>query len=457
MPMNWNIWGGNSASLIGQDDDDDDLLAIAAGATTSPTPDPTSPAPDPVIDEEDRTELQPITETASGMGDVPEPDPTVPTPTEPSGGPDATSPDPGGGPEDSPKELVTDDTEMYQQQQPAAVNESDAWTYEQTWIDPFIKQNLMHRDPVQLQSTMADIAAGQMSPVIQQQRERAMQSALATAASARGMPTSATQRMMTQQMSEADRSAMEAAAQQQLQAGQQVDQMAQADAQINAQLEQQRDSMLDSLIGRGVDRNVALAQVNSELDRLKEELAYKYWAGRLGSTTEILKQAVEDSDFLEGGVESVAELGPVINMLMGFGMPEGYGVPTTQIISDYSDDPQGIFTQTTTGGAPGMDEMIWNHETQSWEMQPGQPGVPQSLGVQDFAGQQVEVWRTWNPDKMIYEYSFSPPGYYDTPSGSSGGEWGGEGGSANEGAGGGGGGTSGGGAQPGSGGSGHPD
>jgi len=443
MPMNWNIWGGNTGSnftlpddMIDLDpDDEEDLLATAAGATTSPTP-------DPVIDEEDRTDLEPITETASGTGDATEPDPTVPPAPEPS---------------DVPTGAVAGDTEMYQQQQPAETNLSDAWTYEQTWIDPFIKQNLMQRDPVQLQSTMADIAAGQMSPVIQQQRERAIQSALATAASARGMPTSATQRMMTQQMSEADRSAMEAAAQQQLQAGQMVDQMAQADAQINAQLEQQRDTMLDSLVGRGVDRNVALAQVNAEMARLKKQLEKEYWAGKMGAGTEVLKQAYEQKDFLEGGVESVAEIAPILNMLFGAPTPGGYDLPQTQILSDYTDDPQGIFTQTTTGGTSGMDEMVWNHETQSWEMQPGQPGVPQSLGVQDFAGQQIEVWRTWNPDKMIYEYSFTPPGYYDQPSGSSGGEWGGEGGSANEGAGGGGGGTSGGGAQPGSGGSGHPD
>tara|TARA_Y100000310_G_scaffold184347_2_gene184490 strand:- start:3706 stop:4959 length:1254 start_codon:yes stop_codon:yes gene_type:complete len=302
----------------------------------------------------------------------------------------------------------TPEVDMYERQKPAPVEMSDAWTYEQTWMDPFIKQNLMKRKPVELQSTMADIAAGQMSPVIQQQRERAIQSALATAASARGMPTSATQRMMTQQMSEADRSAMEAAAQQQLQAGQQVDQMAQVDAQINAQLEQQRDGMLDSLVGRGVDRNVALAQVNAEMERLKTQLKKEYWAGRLGAGTEVLKQAYEQKDFLEGGVESVAELAPVLNMLFGAPTPGGYGLPQTQILSDYTDDPQGIFTETTMGGTPGMDEMVWNHETQSWEMQPGQPGVPQSLGVQDFGGNLVEVWRTWNQDKMIYEYSFQP-------------------------------------------------
>jgi len=300
-------------------------------------------------------------------------------------------------------------TTMYETQQPAPID--DPWTYEQTWIDPYIKDNLLQRDPYELQSTMADIAAGQMSPVVQQQRERAMQAALAAAASSRGAPTAAIQRGMTQQMAEADRSAMEAAAQQQLQAMQGVDQMTQAEAQINAQVEQQRDSMLDSLIGRGVDRNVALAQVNAELDRLKEELTYKYWAGRQGSTTELLKSGYEHADFGEGGVESVAEIAPILNLLLGGQLPEGYNLPTTQVLADYTDDPQGFFTETTTQQGGGMDEMVWNHETQSWEMQQGTPGVPQSLGVQDFSGQQVEVFRTWNDDKNIYEYSFEPYGY----------------------------------------------
>ena len=332
--------------------------------------------------------------------------------TDPSAGggsPPAAPTPPAPEPSDVPTGAVAGDTEMYQQQQPAETNLSDAWTYEQTWMDPFIKQNLMQRDPVQLQSTMADIAAGQMSPVVQQQRERAIQQALSAAAGARGMPTAAAHRAMTQQMGEADRSAMEAAEQQQLQAGQMVDQMAQADAQINAQLEQQRDTMLDSLVGRGVDRNVALAQVNAEMARLKKQLEKEYWAGKMGAGTEVLKTAVEQPDFLEGGVESVAELAPVLNMLFGAPTLEGYDLPQTQILSDYTDDPQGIFTQTTTGGTSGMDEMVWNHETQSWEMQQGAPGVPQSLGFQDFAGQQVEVWRTWNEDKMIYEYSFTEP------------------------------------------------
>ena len=426
------MMAGYNYPKVGDPDDDlnkPSLLEVAAGSRSSMAPIPESNT-SAVI--ESPGNVGGVTTTSSNPGGygggvdpggdmspasgIIPPDDAPPLGEELIGGLGPQNPQPlpegSGPPQNIPtnaEEVTYTTTPMYEQQQPAETNLSDAWTYEQTWIDPIIKENLLQRDPVQLQSTMADIAAGQMSPVIQQQRERAMQSALATAASARGMPTSATQRMMTQQMSEADRSAMEAAAQQQLQAGQQVDEMAVEDARINAQLEQQRDSMLDSLIGRGVDRNVALAQVNAELDRMKEELAYKYWAGRLGSTTEVLKQAVENSDFLEGGVESVAELGPVINMLMGFGMPEGYGVPTTRILSDYTDDPQGIFTETTTGGTPGMDEMIWNHETQSWEMQQGAPGVRQSLGVQDFAGQQVEVWRTWNEDKMIYEYSFTEP------------------------------------------------
>ena len=344
---------------------------------------------------------QPLPEGAGGSV----PDPGLPDPVVPLEMPDQPSPLPGGSGPGTPGGNIPDPGLPTIPGGPPA---DDPWTYEQTWIDPYIKDNLLQRDPYELQSTMADIAAGQMSPVIQQQRERAMQAALAAAASSRGAPTAAIQRGMTQQMAEADRSAMEAAAQQQLQAMQGVDQMAQAEAQINAQVEQQRDSMLDSLIGRGVDRNVALAQVNAELDRLKEELTYKYWAGRQGSTTELLKSGYEHADFGEGGVESVAEIAPILNLLLGGELPEGYDLPTTKVVADYTDDPQGFFTETTTQQGGGMDEMVWNHETQSWEMQQGAPGERESLGVQDFAGQAVEVFRTWNNEKQLYEYSFDP-------------------------------------------------
>ena len=49
-----------------------------------------------------------------------------------------------------------------------------------------------------------------------------------------------------------------------------------------------------------------------------------------------------------------------------------------------------------------------DYDYQAWKVRQGAPVVPQSLGAQDFAGQQVEVFRTWNEDKQIYEYSFEP-------------------------------------------------
>ena len=281
------------------------------------------------------------------------------------------------------------------------------WTYEQTFMDPYVR-DVMGREDESIQSSMAGIAAGEMSPVIQQQRERAMQQALSAAASTRGAPAAAVQRAMTQQMSEADRSAMEAASQQQLQAGQMVDEARQAEAQINAQLEAQRDSMVDSLVGRGVDRNVALMQVSAELDKQKRDLTYRYWAGRLGSTTELLTQAVESADFWEGGVEGVGEMAPVINMLMGYGTPEDYAGPTQRILA--GDDPQTIYTETTNQGMPSPDQYEWDFDTQSWGLKPGVQSDHEYMGMQDFAGSQVALFRSWNDDEGRYDYSFGSSG-----------------------------------------------
>ena len=139
----------------------------------------------------------------------------------------------------------------------------DPWTYEQTWMDPYIEQNLMQRGDVRLGASQAQAAApvlstiedyqrqleargvqteniellqaiarGEPSAAIEQQRERGMQAAMATAATMRGAPTSAVQRAMNQQMAEVNRNAMEAAAQQQLQAQQLVGEAA---AQMRAQ------------------------------------------------------------------------------------------------------------------------------------------------------------------------------------------------------------------------------
>jgi hypothetical protein len=299
-----------------------------------------------------------------------------------------------------------------------------------------------------LQSMLA-LAAGGESEALRLQRERGQQGARAAAASVRGAPAAAVQRMMTQQMAEVDRGIAEAIAGQQTAAAQQVNQfaaqmrnqdmsleqmqtqfanelglsnaqmqneVAQAEAQINAQLEAQRDSMVDSLIGRGVDRNVALMQVSAELDMQRRELTYRYWAGRLGSVTEVMSQAIESADFWEGGVEGVAEMAPVISMFTGYGTPEEYAGPTTRVIAG-ADDPSTFYTETTAEGAPDPSQYEWNFETQSWQLTEGDPGSMEFMGVVDHAGSRMNLYRSWNEDQQRWDYSFQPAGGTDEAGG----------------------------------------
>ena len=416
-------------------------------------------------------------------------------------------------PEDSPWNTVPADESLY---------------YTDEFIDPQIKEGILQRDPVQLtadqmaaagvtgvdpmtaagvagvagptaaqltpQDQMAragqeaqlqllkSIAGGQMSPVIEQQRERGLQTALATAASMRGAPTSAVQRTLGQQMSEVNRQAYEAAAQQQLQAtqmlgqaatqmrGQEIDlagqqaqleqqagilgtqleqqramqeaefeqtarltnqqlaqernnlmgqfqqqsnmtnaqmanEMMRAESQVNAQLEQQRDAMVSSLTGMGVDRNVALLQVNNELARLREELLYQFWAGKLGATTEVTKAILEETAFTEDMWEQLIEEGAILNMFGEYATPPGFGVPGMKVGGDevghnwpnepltgettWSGEPQNV--PGTTGG------WVWNSETGQWERGGGDVGVPSGIEAKenvDLIGRKNELFRT---------------------------------------------------------------
>tara|TARA_R100000951_G_scaffold76179_2_gene64250 strand:- start:6981 stop:9833 length:2853 start_codon:yes stop_codon:yes gene_type:complete len=283
--------------------------------------------------------------------------------------------------------------------------------YRDEFIDPLIKQDIMGRDYQDLtgQTSTASaanidvmnqqssagrlaqlsqlgmlqgIASGKMSPAIQQQRDRATQDALAMMATQRGGPTSAAMRIGMQGISEAGRSATEAAARQQLEATQMLGQaagqlrgqdftaanaqaqfqqqtnlsnaqmqneMVKAESQVNAQLEGQRDNMMQSLIGMGVDRDVAILQVNNELARLKEELTYKYWAGKLGAFTQVTERVIEATGGSEDMFEQIQEEGAVPNIFGQYQTPYGYNVPGSVIAGEigYEDPDVDPWGETT--------------------------------------------------------------------------------------------------------------
>jgi hypothetical protein len=273
--------------------------------------------------------------------------------------------------------------------------------YEDTYIDPLVS-NIRGRTQGEHDQLLQDIAMGRaMSPVVEQQRERAQQAALATAASARGMPVSAVQRMLTSQMSEADRIAMETAAAQQVET-----------SGMLAQLEAQRDQQVAALIGMGVDRDKAILDANTRLELQKKDLAQKVFANRLGAMTEVLKAGMEHAHFAESGAENVAEEAAIMNLIMSAPGPAGIDAPTQRILTGQQTDPEAqFFVQTMLpDGSQGQGSMKWNPETGTYEMtsEAGTVGGYENLGIQDMFGQPVTVYRKWNSDDNRYEYAFQP-------------------------------------------------
>tara|TARA_R100000656_G_scaffold501_3_gene802 strand:- start:2476 stop:5415 length:2940 start_codon:yes stop_codon:yes gene_type:complete len=278
-------------------------------------------------------------------------------------------------------------------------------THQQDYIDQFIA-DARSRQGIAIDSAAAGIAGGEVSDTIKHQQERARQSALSAAAGARGIPASAVHRMKTQQLSEADRAATEAAATQQMQAMQMVDDAKKADAQINAQLEGQRDNMIQTLIGQGVQRDVAIMQVDAQLEQQRRDLAYKYWAGKLGASTEVVKSSIEATGFFSDEVSTVAEMAPIINVLMGFGVPGGdtYGVPTQTVVGSREGE---IGLATRSGGEAPPKGYVKNEATGRWELQEGYSKPDPVIVTRTNAqGNLVEMMKVWDEDRGTWEYVF---------------------------------------------------
>lgn len=283
----------------------------------------------------------------------------------------------------------------------------------------------MGRTAQQMQlQLLRNAADGQSSQVISDQRDRGIQDTLAMMASQRGAPTSAVMRTGMAGMSEVNRQATEAASKEQLAATQMLGdaagamrgqdigaastdagfaqdasktnqqisaerdsliaqfqqqsnksnaemqtEMTIADTQVNAQLEKQRDDMVANLIANGTERDVALLQVNSEMGRLKEELMYKYWAGKFGGEVQTLQTLIEATNDGEDIFENIVEEGSVFNLIGGRQTPGGYDVGGTQITG-----PLGF--QGNLGG----NEFPVGPSSDGWTPEYNQPGADYSEG-----------------------------------------------------------------------------
>ena len=314
---------------------------------------------------------------------------------------------------------------------PGGKTESEPFTYEQTYIDPYIEgiQNrtgatlgdvevgaadvtqtsgygLQDQSRQTQQSNLAllqTLAQGGDSRVIQNERERGIQAAMASAASVRGAPASAVQRSMNEQMAEVNRQAMEAGAKQQLDAQGMVNEFAGqirsqdmsimdlqanfmqqsglteaqmnsersiAQVEINAQLETARDAKINELIGMGVDRNVAMLQISADMDKLEKELNYKYWAGKTGTLVEAFKVLAEQKGETEDLHEQMREEAAVFNIFGNLKVPEGYSVSDVEIGEGQGEGyaPTPYSESTTQGDAPATGgQYVWNFETQQYD------------------------------------------------------------------------------------------
>tara|TARA_R110002012_G_scaffold202391_1_gene371427 strand:- start:8133 stop:10652 length:2520 start_codon:yes stop_codon:yes gene_type:complete len=275
--------------------------------------------------------------------------------------------------------------------------------YEDQFIDPLVS-DVQGRSQDNYNQSLQAYASGQkMSPVVQQQVERAQQSALAAAASARGMPVSATQRIMQSGLNEAGRVGAETAAAQQIEFANMVN-----------QLEKSRDDTVSNLIAMGVDRDKAVLDANTKLELQKKDLATKVFLGRLGSGTEIIKAGISDASWGESGSENIAENAGLLNLMLAAPGPAGIDAPIQRILTNKQQDPDALFFVQTTlpDGSQGQGQMKWNPETGTYALtsEAGTVGGYTNVGVFDDSGSPVQVYKKWNPNDNRYDYAYEPLG-----------------------------------------------
>lgn len=273
--------------------------------------------------------------------------------------------------------------------------------YEDRYINPLVGEIRGRGQDDYSQQLQAYASGQEMSPVVQQQMERAQQSALAAAASARGMPVSATQRLLQSGMDEAGRVGMETAAAQQMEFANMVN-----------QLEKSRDDTVANLIAMGVDRDKAVLDANTKLELQKKDLATKIFLGRLGSGTEIIKAGIADASWGESGSENIAENAGLLNLMLAAPGPAGIDAPTQRILTNKQQDPDALFFVQTTlpDGSQGQGSMKYDPTTGTYALttEAGTLGGYENAGIFDDQGSPVQVFRKWNPEDNRYDYAYEP-------------------------------------------------
>tara|TARA_R110002020_G_scaffold88168_9_gene216805 strand:+ start:668 stop:2278 length:1611 start_codon:yes stop_codon:yes gene_type:complete len=94
-----------------------------------------------------------------------------------------------------------------------------------------------------------------------------------------------------------------------------------ADAQVNQELQATENALVSSLTAQGVNLEIAEQRVGLEMESLREELTYRYWAAREGAIVELGKFVMEQGWFWESSGEQLDEELNAVRMLIGQDLP----------------------------------------------------------------------------------------------------------------------------------------
>jgi len=261
---------------------------------------------------------------------------------------------------------------------------------------------------------LGGMAAGQVAPAMQTQRDQGIRDILAMKAGARG-PVGVAERAATQatgqlgaglvgqagqlqlqaagqaaQLEEAGAGRVDALTQLQAQfqqaAGMSNAQMQQQNAQFNSQIDTQlameRDKRINELVGQGTNIDIAMMQVDAEMEKARAELLYREWADMLSRQTQIDVAMMENAPWdmqynPDTGQYEKTTTGKAVSSLGGFFNEVGEWV---------SDNSNALITGGLSvlydklfGNKGGVVPGIGHTDTQPAMLTPGEIVIPKEL------------------------------------------------------------------------------
>ena len=121
-----------------------------------------------------------------------------------------------------------------------------------------------------------------------------------------------------------------------------------AEAQVNQELQATENALVSALTAQGVNLEIAEQRVGLEMESLREELTYRYWAAREGAIVELGKFVMEQGWFWESSGEQLNEELDAVRMLIGQDLP---GFARDVIGSD----PLGALGGQQEAGTPNIE------------------------------------------------------------------------------------------------------